>query len=155
MEIIFRKAIKDDLVQIVEMLADDELGNTREDISLPLNESYSTAFDLIQNDLNNELIVLENKAYAEKQLLGMLQLTFIPYLTHTGSLRCLIEGVRIHKDYRGQNLGRQTFEWAIKRAKDKGCHMVQLTSNKQRSGAIKFYKDLGFVDSHEGFKLSI
>jgi GNAT superfamily N-acetyltransferase len=80
-------------------------------------------------------------------------LTFIPYLTHTGSWRCLIEGVRIAKEYRGQGLGTEILSWAIDRAKKANCAIVQLTSDKQRPAALKFYESLGFKATHEGFKL--
>lgn len=156
MELVFRHAVKDDLPNLIEMLAEDALGSNREDLGSPINKLYITAFDAIENDPNNELIVLETTSVADQNKLpGMLQLTFIPYLTHTGSRRCLIEGVRIHKDYRSQGLGKQSFDWAIKRAKLKGCNLMQLTSNKQRKLAIEFYRKLGFIDSHEGFKLEI
>ena len=89
------------------------------------------------------------------QLVGMLQLTFIPYLTHTGSRRCLIEGVRIHRDHRGRGLGGEFIRWAIRRARERGCSLVQLTSDKQRPDALRFYESLGFVASHEGFKLRL
>jgi ribosomal protein S18 acetylase RimI-like enzyme len=85
----------------------------------------------------------------------MLQLTYIPYLTHIGSWRCLIEGVRIHEAYRGQGIGEQVFEHALKLAKARGCKLVQLTSDKQRPEAIRFYEKLGFKASHEGFKLTL
>ena len=85
----------------------------------------------------------------------MLQLTFIPYLTHIGSWRCLIEGVRIHTKYRGQGLGTEFFEWAIERAKAKNCNIIQLTSDKQRTDALRFYESLGFEATHEGFKLKL
>ena len=151
MSLSYRAATHDDLFTLVAMLADDNLGAAREDISTPLNQAYSTAFDAIDADPNNELIVVER----EGQIVGTLQLTFIPYLTYIGSWRCLIEGVRIHKDFRGQGLGTQFFKWAIQRAKERGCHMVQLTSDKQRTDAIRFYESLGFVASHEGFKLKL
>ena len=85
----------------------------------------------------------------------MLQLTFIPYLTHIGSWRCLIEGIRIAKKYRGQGLGTKFISWAINRAKEKNCSIVQLTSDKQRPNALRFYESLGFKATHEGFKLKI
>lgn len=149
MSLTYRAADHEDLSTLVAMLADDNLGEAREDVSIPLNRAYSSAFDAIASDPNNELVVVEQ----EGQIVGMLQLTFIPYLTYIGSWRCLIEGVRIHKDFRGQGLGTQFFEWAIHRARERGCHMVQLTSDKQRIDAIRFYESLGFVASHEGFKL--
>ena len=85
----------------------------------------------------------------------MLQLTFLPYLTHTGSWRCLIEGVRIARAHRGKGLGSDFIRWAIQRATERGCGIVQLTSDKQRPGAIKFYESLGFQATHEGFKLKL
>ena len=149
--IIFREANEEELPELIKMLSDDQLGSTREKYTLPLHESYTKAFKKIKDDLNNELVVIEK----EGQIAGMLQLTFIPYLTYMGSWRCLIEGVRVHKDFRGQGLGTQLIERAIERAKSRDCFMVQLTSNKQRSGAIKFYKSLGFEASHEGLKLQL
>ena len=147
----FRQAQKKDLPQLVQMLADDPLGAKRENPTLPLTESYLQAFATIDKDPNNELIVAEQ----DQQIIGMLQLTFIPYLTYQGSWRCLIEGVRVHKDHRGQGVGRLLFEWAIKRGRERSCQLMQLTSDKQRSDAIRFYQQLGFVPSHEGFKLSL
>ncbi len=145
----FRPAGEQDLSTLIQMLSDDQLGSQREDASLPLHENYLKAFQQIDKDPNNELIVVEN----DQQIVGTLQLTFIPYLSHLGSWRCLIEGVRVHKDFRSQGLGTQLLEWAIQKARDKDCHIVQLTSNKQRKEAIKFYQRLGFEASHEGFKL--
>ena len=151
MNLIFRQAKQNDLIELIALLADDNLGNTREDISLPINKAYLSAFEAITNDKNNELIVVENNS----KIVGMLQLTFIPYLTHIGSIRCLIEGVRISSQSRGLGFGTKTFEWAISHAKEKNCNIVQLTSNKQRVEAIKFYEKLGFQASHEGFKLNL
>jgi ribosomal protein S18 acetylase RimI-like enzyme len=85
----------------------------------------------------------------------MLQLTFIPYITHTGSWRCLIEGVRVDEDHRGKGWGASLIRWAISRAQERGCHLVQLTSDKQRPEALKFYESLGFQATHEGFKLKL
>jgi ribosomal protein S18 acetylase RimI-like enzyme len=149
MKLKFRQARSTDLEALVFMLADDAIGTTREDVTTPLNKRYIDAFLSIKADPNNELIIVE----FSEQIIGMLQLTFIPYLTHIGSWRCLIEGVRIHADYRGQGLGEKMFEWAISRAKEQGCQLVQLTSDKQRPDAIRFYEKLGFTASHEGFKL--
>jgi GNAT superfamily N-acetyltransferase len=150
-ELIFREAVEGDVTSLVELLADDNLGQKREDSSMPLNNSYLLAFEQINIDPNNELIVVEDNYI----VIGMLQLTFIPYLTHIGSKRCLIEGVRIHKDYRNRGLGTEFFKWAIDRAKSKNCNLVQLTSDKQRPKAIKFYENLGFKATHEGFKLKL
>jgi GNAT superfamily N-acetyltransferase len=92
---------------------------------------------------------------SQHQLVGMLQLTFIPYLTHIGTWRCLIEGVRIHSAHRGKGYGELMFQQAIELAREKGCKLVQLTSDKQRPDAIRFYEKLGFIASHEGFKLTL
>ena len=153
MQLNYRQANTEDLPQIIQMLIDDQLGSTREDTSLPINQQYIDAFKIIDNDSNNELIVMEEDGSSNLSIIGILQLTYIPYLTYKGSWRCLIEGVRIHQDYRGQGLGTQLFKWAIQRAKHKQCNIVQLTSNKTRSEAIHFYESLGFKASHEGFKL--
>ena len=151
MSLNFREAVKSDITYLVTMLSDDELGALREDNSRPLNQGYLAAFQEIEKDPNNELIVVET----EGDVIGMLQLTFIPYLTYIGSWRCLIEGVRIHSAHRGQGLGRQFLEWAIDRAKARECKIVQLTSDKDRSSALRFYESLGFKATHEGFKLKL
>lgn len=148
---LFREATEMDLVAMVSMLADDALGALREDASLPISSDYSVAFNCIDEDPNNELIVVEQGS----EIIGMLQLTFIPYLTYQGSWRCLIEGVRVHSNSRGQGVGQAFFTWAIERARQRGCSLVQLTSDKQRPDAIRFYESLGFVASHEGFKLKL
>ena len=155
MELQFREALEADLPVVIKMLADDQLGSQREDGSTPINDAYLSAFKTIDSDPNNELMVVETIVDSKSIIVGMLQLTFIPYLTYKGSWRCLIEGVRIHKDHRSKGLGTQFFEWAIKRAEDRGCYIVQLTSNKQRSGALRFYESLGFKATHEGFKLML
>lgn len=149
MNLNYRHAQECDLPDLVEMLADDNLGSKREDISFPLNPGYSDAFHNITADPNNELLVVDS----DGELAGMLQLTYIPYLTHKGSWRCLIEGVRISKNYRRMGVGTHILQWAIKRAKDRSCSIVQLTSDKQRRDAIRFYEELGFIATHEGFKL--
>ena len=147
----YRQAVENDLPALIAMLADDALGAQREDVSEPINPTYLNAFESIQKDPNNELIVVEQR----QVIVGMLQLTFIPYLNRMGSKRCLIEGVRIQSEYRGQGLGSQFFKWAIQRAQDEGCVLVQLTSDKQRTDALRFYRQLGFEASHEGFKLAL
>jgi len=150
-ELAYRDAVEADLPTLVAMLAEDALGATREDSSSPLNPRYLDAFRHIDADANNTLTVVEENGAP----VGMLQLTFIPYLTHTGSWRCLIEGVRIHRDHRGRGLGGEFIRWAIDRARERGCSIVQLTSDKQRPDALRFYESLGFTASHEGFKLRL
>ena len=111
----YRTAVKEDLSTIIKMLVDDQLGSSREDPSESINPQYLEAFEIIDNDPNNELIVLESiNLESESVVIGILQLTYIPYLTYKGSWRCLIEGVRIHEDYRGQGLGTQLFAMPIR-----------------------------------------
>jgi GNAT superfamily N-acetyltransferase len=88
-------------------------------------------------------------------IIGVLQLTFIPHLTYRGGIRAQIEGVRVDGAYRGKGIGRILFEWAIARSRDRGCHVVQLTADKQRPDAHRFYESLGFKASHEGMKLHL
>jgi GNAT superfamily N-acetyltransferase len=149
---IFRKATQNDISKIVEMIADDELGKTRENFQDPLPAEYLTAFEKINADQNQELIVVENE---NSEIIGTLQLSFIQYLTYQGGIRAQIEAVRIRKDQRGLGIGKTMFEWAIKRAKERNAHLLQLTTDKKRPKAIKFYEDLGFKASHEGMKMHL
>jgi GNAT superfamily N-acetyltransferase len=146
----FRKAIQRDVPFIVQMLADDELGQLRENYQDPLPELYYDAFANIYKDPNQELTVIENEA---GEIIGTLQLSFIQYLTYQGGIRAQIEAVRIRSDQRGQGIGEAVFTWAIQRAKERGAHVLQLTTDKQRPDAIRFYEKLGFKASHEGMKL--
>ncbi|MFD1171033.1 GNAT family N-acetyltransferase [Oceanobacillus picturae] len=146
--VLFRIAMEEDVSEIVQMIADDELGNKRECYEQPLPTCYLEAFQAIDQDHNNELVV----AVKSEKVIGVLQLTYIPYLTYQGGWRALIESVRVHSRARGSGIGEQLMKWAIQRAKEVGCHVVQLTTDKQRPDALRFYKKLGFIDSHEGMK---
>ncbi|MCK0133635.1 GNAT family N-acetyltransferase [Arenibacter sp. S6351L] len=146
----FRKATENDVIAIVEMIADDELGKTRENFKTPLPEEYYRAFANINSDNNQELIVVENEV---GEVVGTLQLSFIQYLTYRGGVRAQIEAVRIRKDQRGTGIGTKMFKWAINRAKERNAHILQLTTDKKRPSAIAFYTKLGFSDSHEGMKM--
>lgn len=145
----FREARREDVGLVVEMLADDELGKARETLASPLPKAYYDAFEAIERDPNNELIVCT----LEDRIVGALQLTFIPYLAYTGGWRALIEDVRVAAPMRGRGIGHKLFEWAIERAIQRNCRIVQLTTNKSRPNAIRFYQSLGFKASHEGMKL--
>lgn len=147
----FRPAVEQDVPSIVQMLADDPLGAKRERFQAPLPRAYYAAFEAIAADANNELVIAE----AGGRAVGVLQLTFIPYLTHQGSWRALIEGVRVCSSARGQGIGRALFKWAIARAEERGCRLVQLTTDKSRSDAKRFYESLGFEATHEGMKLHL
>jgi GNAT superfamily N-acetyltransferase len=150
-ELTFRRATADDLTAIVTMLADDVLGAARERLENPLPQPYVTAFDDIDRDPNNELVV----ACINDVVVGVLQLTFIPSLSHLGSRRALIEGVRVSSSHRSSGIGTKLFEWAIAHARDRGCRLLQLTTDKRRPDAKRFYEALGFVASHEGMKLRL
>ncbi len=146
----FRKATKNDVSVIVEMIADDELGMKRENFQIPLPPEYLKAFDKIITDENQELIVVESQ---DLEVIGTLQLSFIQYLTYRGGTRAQIEAVRIRKDKRGLGIGKIMFEWAINRAKKREAHLLQLTTDKKRPKAIRFYEDLGFKPTHLGMKM--
>ena len=132
------------------MIANDKLGQLREDYRDPLSKKYYDAFENITADPNQELLVMETES---GQIIGTLQLSFIQYLTYQGGIRAQIEAVRVHEAFRGKGIGQQLFDWAIQRAKEKNAHVVQLTTDKKRPEALKFYEKLGFTASHEGMKL--
>ncbi|MFF5534463.1 GNAT family N-acetyltransferase [Streptomyces cinerochromogenes] len=144
-----RAATAEDLPAIVAMLADDPLGAQRE--SLDDLTPYETALERLAADPNQHVVV----AVRDGRVIGTLQLTIIPGLSHKGATRALIEAVRIHADERGSGLGSRLIEWAIDTARRLGCRMVQLTSDKTRTDAHRFYERLGFTASHEGFKLPL
>jgi len=146
----FRKATIKDVPTIVQMIADDALGSKREKYIIPLPKAYYDAFERIDTDKNQELTVVENEV---GEVIGVFQMTFIPYLTYQGGIRAQIEGVRVHKEHRGMGIGKSVFEWAINRAKERNAHLLQLTTDKKRPDAIRFYESLGFKASHEGMKM--
>ena len=148
----FRKATEKDISAIVELFADDALGQTREQFETPLPKAYLKAFMVIDADKNQELMVVENDT---SEVIATFQLSFIQYMNYVGGLRAQVESVQVQKDQRGLGVGKKIFEWAINRAKEKKAHLLQLTSDKKRPKAIEFYKKLGFIDSHEGMKLHL
>jgi GNAT superfamily N-acetyltransferase len=145
-----RPARRVDLPMIVELLADDDLGRGREHPCEDLSP-YADAFMDIDQDPRNEIIVVE----AEGAVIATLQLTFIPSLTHTGGERAQVEGVRVAAGSRSTGVGRQLLEWAISRAQRRGCKTVQLTTDKRRADARRFYEALGFGATYEGMKLKL
>ncbi|MBO0934068.1 GNAT family N-acetyltransferase [Fibrella aquatilis] len=151
MTLTYRLATEADLPAIIQLLADDALGTTREAFQLPLPESYQQAFRVIHTDPQQELTVVEQ----EGEIVGTFQLTFIQYLTYQGGIRAQMEAVRVKATARGQGLGTAIFRYAINRAKERGAHLIQLTTDKKRPDALRFYESLGFVASHEGMKLHL
>ena len=150
-DLTFRRATIDDLPDIVQMLSDDTLGMSREKAETALSDSYLKAFAMIEKDPNQELTVVELNGEA----VATFQLTFVQYLTYQGGLRAQIEAVRTKSTHRGQGIGAKVFAYAINRAKEKGCHLIQLTTDKRRPDAIRFYESLGFKATHEGMKLTL
>lgn len=150
-DISFRLATVADLPAIVHLLADDPLGTTRERDEQPLPQAYLDAFDAIQDQTGNDVIV----ALDDQTVIGCLQITMLPGLARLGMTRCQIEGVRIDQRYRGKGVGEALFRHAIQRARDAGCGLVQLTTDKSRPDAYRFYERFGFVASHEGMKLTL
>ena len=150
-EIVVRRAQSSDLPDIVALLADDDLGRSREDASVPVNRKYVDAFDALQRDPNQLMAVL----VADGVVAGCVQISFIPGLSRQGMWRGQIESVRIASGRRDEGLGRRLLEWAIAECRNRGCGLVQLTSDKSRLDARRFYESLGFRASHEGMKLSL
>jgi ribosomal protein S18 acetylase RimI-like enzyme len=149
--ITFRRATSADVPEIVRMLADDALGAKRERFAEPLPKSYMDAFEAISADDRNELYVAESGG----KIIGTLQLTFIPYLNHQGGWRALIESVHVASDMRGKGIGSTMMRFAIERARTRGCRIVQLTTDKTRVDAKRFYEKLGFRATHEGMKFHL
>ncbi|MFS8144097.1 GNAT family N-acetyltransferase [Rhizobium sp. BR 249] len=148
----FRLARQSDLAAIVRLLADDDLGGGREIVADTVDALYLSAFAAIEADANQLLAVAIDAA---GEVVGCLQLSFIPGLSRTGMWRGQIESVRVARELRGSGLGAQFIEWAIAQCVERGCGLVQLTSDKTRKDSIRFYEKLGFVASHEGMKRSL
>lgn len=148
-EPVFRRAEQSDLEAIVAMLADDVLGRQREDTRLPAADAYVQAFQAIDADPNQFLAVAE----LDGAVVGTLQISFMPGLSHQGAWRGEIEAVRIARTARGAGLGRRMMEWAIEQCRARNCRIVQLTSDLKRTDAHRFYEQMGFVGSHKGYKL--
>ncbi|MFJ4797061.1 GNAT family N-acetyltransferase [Kitasatospora purpeofusca] len=145
-----RPATRADLPAVLALLADED--RVVDPATVLVTEAYERAFHAIDTDPRNELLVL---ADAEGAVVGCLQATYIPGLGKGGAERALLEAVRIRADRRGGGLGRVLMTLAIDRARSRGCALVQLTSNKQRGDAHRFYARLGFTRSHDGFKLAL
>jgi ribosomal protein S18 acetylase RimI-like enzyme len=145
----FRLATEADLPEIVRLLADDHLGGSRERYTDPLPPEYGAAFSGLQK-IGAEVILAEDESGT---VIGCLQLLILPGLGSLGKQRAQIEAVRIESTLRGKGLGSQLIGYAVKRAREKGCKLVQLTSDNSRQGAHRLYERLGFKASHVGMKL--
>jgi GNAT superfamily N-acetyltransferase len=147
-----RQASIEDVPSIVYLLADDSLGRSRERVDGvdPLRP-YRQAFEAIDADPAHLLLVAE----ADGEVVATMQLSFLPGLARQGALRAQLEAVRVRADHRGSGLGQAMLTWAVDEARRRDCALVQLTSDKRRPDAHRFYLSLGFVASHEGFKLAL
>lgn len=150
-QVSFRAAKPSALPAIIAMLAEDPLGSQREVAGLPPDRRYVEAFEAIRTDPNQLLVVAADAG----AVVGTLQLSFIPGLSRTGTWRGQIEGVRITAARRGEGLGERMVAWAIAACRERGCGLVQLTTDGQRTEAHRFYEKLGFVASHAGYKLAL
>ena len=148
---IYRQAKISDLKSIIELLVEDDLGKTRESLSSKAFDDYKAAFEKITQDKNQHLMVGENA----DEIVATCHLTIMPSLTFQGSTRLQIEAVRVKKKYRGQKIGEKMINSALDFARKNECRFVQLTTNKQRIDAKRFYEKMGFVASHEGMKFVI
>jgi GNAT superfamily N-acetyltransferase len=143
-----RRAQRADLPRLLELLADDALGKNREGVGSD-DPAYSRAFDVIDRDPNQQLLVAE----LDGRVVGMLQVTYVPGLSRRGAWRANIESVRVDSSVRGRGIGGWLMARALEHARKRGCRIAQLTSDKRRDQAHRFYAKLGFVDSHVGYKL--
>ena len=150
-EIRVRRATPADLPSIVRLLADDDLGSQRERYEDPLPESYYSAFEQIDRDPNHELSVAERNG----EVIGTLHLMYLPSISYQGGLRAQIESVRVDKRFQSQGIGSQMMKWSMDRARQRGAHIVQLTTHKTRADAHRFYERLGFKGTHLGMKLNL
>ena len=146
-----RPAVAADLPTLIALYADDDLGKLREDAQSLVTQRYVDAFDTITRDPNHHLVV----GVIDSQIVATLLLSFLPGLSRNGARRGQIEAMRVARARRGQGLGRQMLDWAIANARDKGCDLVQLTSDKQRPAAPRVYDNAGFEASQCGFKLKL
>jgi GNAT superfamily N-acetyltransferase len=148
-EIQIRRARREDVESIVRLLVDDQLGAGRD--SADDLGPYLKAFEDIDADASQHLMVADLGG----EIVGTLQLTIIPGLARKGALRGQVEAVRVRGDQRGGGLGGKLMDWAIGESRRRGCALVQLTSDQSRVDAHRFYLRLGFVASHQGFKLTL
>jgi len=143
------RAVEADLPALVELLSDDPLGVARESTT---SEPYLAAFREIDGDNHQMLLVVRSET---ADIVGTMQLTLIPGLARGGAKRLLIEAVRLAASARGGGLGAALFEWAHGYGRDRGAQLAQLTSDKSRTDAHRFYRRLGYEPSHEGFKRAL
>lgn len=143
------RATREDVADIVGLLRDDEIGAGREGTDV---EPYAAAFDAVDADPRQLLVIVRG---GDGRAAATMQLTFVPGLTRGGATRLIVEGVRVHSSTRGSGLGAAMMAWAHEQGRSRGATIVQLTSDKRRGDAHRFYERLGYVATHEGFKLEL
>jgi GNAT superfamily N-acetyltransferase len=144
-----RIGAREDVPAILALLADEE--SVVDPSSIQVEDRYSAAFEAIERDPRNEVLVIEEAG----MVIGCVQCTYSPGLGRGGAERAQLEALRVRADRRGRGRGRQLIEAGIARARARGCKLAQLTSNRRRDDAHRFYSSLGFQATHEGFKLSL
>jgi GNAT superfamily N-acetyltransferase len=150
--VVLRAARREDIPALVELIAADQLGATRDGVRDRADlDAYDRAFQAIDADPAHLLVVADRAG----EVVGTMQLSFLPGLARRGALRAQIEAVRVAASTRGSGLGGAMLQWAIDEARRRDCALVQLTSDKARADAHRFYQRLGFVASHEGMKLKL
>ena len=149
-DITYRPATRADLPFMVALIAEDDVSDVpMDDPNDPSGPAYAAGFDAIAADPNQVLVIAERDGKA----IGTLQITYLPGIARKGMWRGLIESVHIIPPERNKGYGSQMIRWAVQTCRERGCGKVQLTSNKKRVDAHRFYRTLGFDQSHEGFKL--
>jgi GNAT superfamily N-acetyltransferase len=151
-EITCRAARREDVAAIVRLLADDELGASREVVADPPARSYMEAFERVDADPRNLLAVAEDASGA---VVGTLQMTFIPGLSNQGAELALVEAVRVDSRLRGGGLGHVMLQWAMDEARRRNCQNIELLAHLDRTAAHRFYESLGFVKSHAGMRRAL
>jgi GNAT superfamily N-acetyltransferase len=148
LRVTFRDARRDDLERIVELIADDAVAARR---TGEFGPAHVAGFEAIQASPNDDLVVAE----LDGEVVGVMQLTYIPGIARNGAARLHVEAVRVDAQLRSQGIGRLLMDHAHARGRERGCALAQLTSDKQRPEAHRFYVSLGYAQSHEGFKLPL
>ena len=150
-ELTYRMATAADLPFLDRLAAEDDIGSARDAMRADHARQALEGLRAITADPNHALYIAERAGEA----VGSFQLSFLPGVSRRGAWRGQIESVRVTASARGEGIGEAMMLWAVARCRDRGCGIVQLTSDRQREGAHRFYERLGFVPTHTGFKLGL
>lgn len=144
-----RRATAEDVSSILALLRDDAIGRQRETTA---DDRAAAAFAAIDVDPNQLLLVVVD---GRDDVVATMQVTFIPNLSRNGALRAQLEAVRVSAELRDLGLGSEFLAWVVGECRRRGAGLIQLTTDKRRDGARRFYERQGFVASHEGMKLEL